>query len=298
MTLVVVTASHKPDFTDFAQLHASVLRNTDAAVRHIVVVPDDDVPLFSSLDKGRLVVRGERTLLPREIRTTTWLARLPRLPRGFRIAAVNVRHPWPPLRGWILQQIIKLALVSELDEDVALLVDSDVLIARPLTENRFRCGKAVRLYRLPEGITPTMTRHLAWRHTAHELLRPAEEDPQSPDYITSFVSWSPNVVRNCLARVEDQSGLPWYNAIGRRLEFSEWILYGTYATTIASPEQTFASDLSLSHSYWGGLGPLTRSAAEEFLAAMPSSALAVHVQSNSGTTEEVRRLIADAVGDG
>jgi hypothetical protein len=295
MSFIVVTASHKPDFKDFANLHASLLRNTDASIRHIVVVPDDDVPLFSSLNTGRLVVRGERTLLPRAIRSTTRLARLPGLPRGFRIAAVNLRHPWPPLRSWILQQIIKFSLVSELCEDVALLIDSDVLIARPLTENQFRRGKAVRLYRLPGGITPTMTRHLAWRHTAYELLRPEIEDPQSPDYITSFVSWSPNIVRDCLARVEDQSGLPWYNAIGRRLEFSEWILYGTYATTIAEPEQTFASDLSLSHSYWTP-EPLTRSAAEAFLAEMPSSALAVHVQSNSRTPEEVRSFLADAVG--
>lgn len=172
MSLVIVTPSHAPDFADFKYLHASVVRNTDAMTRHIVVVPDEDVRLFSSVRGGQLVVRGYRSLLPREIRSTTRLARLPWLPRGYRIAAINIRRPWPPLRGWILQQIVKMALVRELDEDVALLIDSDVLVARPLTESKFRHGTAVRLYRLPHGLNPAMKRHLAWRRTAHELLRP------------------------------------------------------------------------------------------------------------------------------
>jgi hypothetical protein len=117
---------------------------------------------FSSVGGGQLEVRGYRSLLPREIRSATRLARLPLLPRGVRIAAVNIRRPWPPLRGWILQQIVKMALVRELDEDVTLLIDSDVILARPLTESIFRRDIDVRLYRLPNGLNPTMTRHLAW----------------------------------------------------------------------------------------------------------------------------------------
>jgi len=297
MSLVVVTPSHAPDFAGFKDLHASVVRNTDATTRHIVVVPDEDVRLFSSVGGGRLVVRGYHSLLPREVRSTTRLARLPRLPRGFRIAAVNIRRPWPPLRGWILQQIVKMALVRELDDDVALLIDSDVLVARPLTESLFRRDTAVRLYRLPNGLNPEMTRHLAWRRTAHELLRPPSDDPQSADYITPFATWSPEVVRQCLSRVEEQSGMRWHGAVGSRLEFSEFILYGTFATTLAEVGRTYASELNLCHSYWTP-EPLTRSAAEAFLASMPAHALAVHVQSNSGTDEQVRRFIADAVGEG
>ncbi len=296
MSLVVVTPSHAPDFAGFKDLHASVVRNTDAEIRHIVVVPDEDVQLFSSLGGGRLVVRGYRSLLPREVRSTTRLARLPRLPRGFRIAAVNVRRPWPPLRGWILQQMVKMALVRELDEDIALLIDSDVLVVRPLNESFFQRETAVRLYRLPYGLNPAMMRHLKWRSTAHELLRPPADDSQSADYITPFATWSPEVVRQCLERVEEQSGMRWYNAVGSRLEFSEFILYGTFATTLAAPGRTFASELNLCHSYWTP-EPLTRSAAEVFMASMPAHALAVHVQSNSGTDEQVRRFLADAVGD-
>jgi hypothetical protein len=200
------------------------------------------------------------------------------------------------LRGWILQQIVKMALVRELDEDVALLIDSDVIVARPLTERHFRRDTAVRLYRLPNGLNTAMTRHLAWRCTAHELLRPPAEDTQLADYITPFATWSPKVLRQCLSRVEEQATMPWYEAVGRRLEFSEFILYGTFATTLAEPCRTYASALNLCHSYWNP-EPLTRSAAEAFMASMPADALAVHVQSNSGTDEQVRRFIADAVED-
>lgn len=296
MSLVVVTPSHAPDYVSFQMLHASVVRNTDPTTRHIVVVPDEDVQLFSTLGGGRLVVRGYRSLLPDAIRSTTWLARLPRLPRGFRIAAVNIRRPWPPLRGWILQQIVKMALVRELDEDVALLIDSDVFVARPLTESLFRRDTAVRLYRLPHGLTPAMKRHLAWRRTAHKLLLPPDEDPQSADYITPFATWSPEVVRQCLARVEAQSEMPWYAAVGSRLEFSEFILYGTFATTLAKPGLTYTSELNLCHSYWTP-EPLTSSAAEAFIASMPADALAIHVQSTSGTDEQVRCFLSAAFGD-
>ena len=89
----------------------------------------------------------------------------------------------------------------------------------------------------------------------------------------------------------------WHDVVGSRLEVSEFILYGTFATTLAEPGCTYASELNLCHSYWTP-EPLTRSAAEAFMATMPAHALAVHVQSNSGTDELVRRFIADAVGGG
>ena len=294
MSLVVVTPSHKPDFISFGHLHASVLRNTDAAIRHIVVVPEADVPLFSSLGSGRLVVRGYRTALPQGLMSTTWLARLPMLPRGYRIGAVNVRHPWPPLRGWILQQILKIAVVSELDVDVALLIDSDNIVVRPLLETHFRRGAAVRLFRRPEGIHAAMPRHLAWKRTAHELLHPQAEDPESPDYITPLGSWSPELLRQCVARIEDTTGQRWYDVVGRHLEFSEYILYGTYVSTLADPTLTFASNHTMCHEYWGP-GPLTRSAAEDFVARLSSDALTVLIQSASGTDDEVRQFIAEGI---
>jgi hypothetical protein len=291
VSLVVVTPSHAPDFPSFARLHESVVRNTEAHVRHLVAVPDLDVDLFRNIDTGRLDVLGYRDILPRSFRSTTRLARLPRLPRGYRIGAVNARRPWPPLRGWILQQVVKLAVVSGLEDDVAVLIDSDVVVVRPLEEATFRVGDAVRLYRLPHGITPQMTRHHAWLSTALQLLHPPGDEPGTPDYISAFASWSPEQVRRCTQRVEGVAAARWQDVVGSRLQLSEFILYGTAATTLPDAVPYFESDRTLCHSWWDPV-PLDRAGAEAFLEGLRPDDLAVHIQSNSQTSDDVLRFVA------
>jgi Family of unknown function (DUF6492) len=291
VTLTVVTPSHAPDHASFVRLHASVLRHTDATVRHIVAVPDPDVARFQQQASSRLEVVGYRQILPPDFASTTWLSRIPWLPRGYRIAAVNRRRPWPPIRGWILQQIVKLAVVSSLESDVALLVDSDVLVVRPIEESRFRRGNAVRLYRRPDGITHAMRRHRRWLHTARRLLGITDESVDSPDYISAFGSWSPELVRSCTKRVADLADRPWTQAIGALLEFSEYLLVGEFAMTYGSPAQrSFISDRSLCHSHWDP-HPLDIKAARAFVDSIPDDDVAIHVQSNSSTPEHVLHYI-------
>lgn len=296
MSMIVVTPSYAPDIASFERLHRSVLRYTDPSVRHLAVVPDADVPRFRSLGSGRLDVLGEREVLPSSFLATPWLARLPRLPRGYRIAAVNPHRPWPPVRSWILQQILKLAVISQLDEQVALHVDSDVTLVRPIELAHFWSDGAVRLYRKPLGIESTMTRHLRWQQAASSLLGLPEDDAESPDYITSFGAWSRDLVRQCLSRVESSTGRHWYDAVGGRLEFSEFILYGTFAHMLADQRLTFESDQSLCHSYWTP-EPLDRTAAAAFVASMRPDDVAIHIQSNSHTSEDVLQFVAAALAD-
>lgn len=296
MSLAIVTTSHKPDFPSFARLHASVLEHTDPSTPHIVAVPGIDVPLFESIGSNRLRVVSERATLPPRFVPATRLARIPRLPRGFRVAAVNATRPWPPIRGWILQQIVKLAVVSELEVDVALIIDSDVLLVRPVDESAFRSRDGVvRLYRLPYGITPDMRRHLAQRAKALELLGLADAEEHSPDYIAGIVSWDPSLARQMLARLEETTGRHWQDCVGQSLDFSEFITYGTYVMLLADPDRrAFLGDRSLSHSHWGPT-PLSRDAARLFVEALGPDDLAIHVQSNTSTDESVLRFIAEEV---
>ncbi|MCT9002636.1 DUF6492 family protein [Microbacterium memoriense] len=296
MTMTVVTPSHAPDFPSFARLHASVVRFTDPGVRHVVAVPDADIELFRSLKSARLDVRGYSAVLPRRFVSTTALARIPRLPRGFRIAAVNLRRPWPPIRGWMLQQVVKLAVVSELDTDVAVLIDSDVIVVRPLAERAFRNDDGVvRLYRQPHGIDEARERPLRWLRTARALVGAPQPEADGPDYISAFASWDPALVRACVERVAAQTRSDWRDVIGSRLDFSEFLLYGTYVMTLADPSrrQNVSAD-SLCHSHWDPV-PLDRAAATRFADEIGPRDLAVHVQSNSGTGETIRDYISDRV---
>lgn len=295
MSLVVVTPSHAPDLPSFRRLHASVLRWSDPGTRHIVAVPELDVPLFRELGADRLEVVGYRGLLPREFIETTRLARLRGLPRGYRVGAVNTRRPWPPIRGWMLQQVVKLALVSRLEDDVALLIDSDVLVIAPLDERVFRRDDAVRLYRLPHGVDESMVRHARWLAESARLLGMGAPESDSPDYIAPFNSWSPPVVRAALDRVSEVTGMPWSRAVGGSLDFSEFMLIGAFATT-DDDGATFASDRSLCHSHWDPR-PLDLAAARAFAETLAPDDLAIHIQSNSETPEDVLRWVAERFGE-
>lgn len=295
MSLAIVTPSHAPDLASFRRLHASVLRWSDPGVRHIVAVPQQDVALFSSQADDRLEVVGYRGLLPREFIETTRLARLRGLPRGYRIGAINARRPWPPIRGWMLQQIVKLALVSRLEDDVALLIDSDVLAVAPLDESVFRRGEAVRLYRLPGGVDDGMTRHRRWLSESARLLGQSAAETDSPDYIAPLNSWSPTVVRAALDRVSEVTAMPWSRAVGRSLDFSEFMLIGSFASA-ARDGRTYAADRSLCHSHWDPR-PLDLIEARAFVETLAPDDVALHIQSNSATSEEVLRWVAERFGD-
>jgi len=290
MSVVVVTPSHAPDLASFRRLHASVLRWSDPGIRHIVAVPNRDVSLFRAAGDQRLDVVGYRELLPREFIQTTRLARVKGLPRGYRIGAVNVRRPWPPIRGWMLQQIVKLALVSRLDDDVALLIDSDVLAIAPLDQMIFRRGDAIRLYRLSNGVHDGMPRHRRWLAESARLVGLAGAEADSPDYIAPFNSWSPTVVRAALDHVSEVTGMPWSRAVGSSLDFSEFMLIGSFAS-MDNDGRTFVSERSLCHSHWDPR-PLTLAAARTFVETLAPDDLAIHIQSNSATREDVLQWVA------
>ena len=293
MTLAIVTPSYAADFVRFRRLHESVVQHAPLDVMHYVIVPPPDVGRFSSIQSPRLRVLREPEVLPGQFVTTTRLGRIPHLPRGYRVAAVNLRRPWPPIRGWVLQQIVKLAFVSTLDADVALLIDSDVMLVRGFSEETFRREGSVRHYRMPYAVHSGMTRHLNWRNTAARLLGVSQPSDDHADYIAGVVSWSPAIVRDLLARIEAVSSRPWATVIGSQLDFSEYFLYGEYLAAMGTPAQkAFTSAHSLCHSSWG---TLTSAAADEFVESMPATDIAIHVQSNSDTSDSVLDHIAAKV---
>ncbi|MFB9733368.1 DUF6492 family protein [Ornithinimicrobium kibberense] len=299
MSTAFVTTSYAPDFDRFARLHDSVVQYSD--LMHYAFVPRADVDLFAPLTRsGRLRLTSTREVLSSTIVTTEWLnrtvARLPGLPSAVQIAAVNVRRPWPPMRGWILQQLVKLAAAEHVDADTLVFVDSETQLIRPVTETTFRRGGCTRLFRLPEGVHEGMARHRAWHRRAHRLLAlDPFDDPPYDDFIGGITSWDTTLVRDCTDRVAQVAGRPWQTVIGRCLDISEYTLYGEYVMNLASPAQrAFQSDRPLCHVYWQR-EPLNRRSAREFVDSLADDDIAIHVQSNAHTPPEIERYVHDAV---
>ena len=274
----VVTKSFAPDFDLCANLRQSVLDYLPDSVHHHIFVPRRDLKLFGRLAGPRTHIRCETDLLPR------WF-----VPGPFTNLTVNLGRPFPPVRGWILQQVIKLAAVAASDDDAVLVADSDVEFVQPVTVDTFVRDGVVRFYRKPNAIDEQLPRHIAWHRAARTLLGlPPAEAPYS-DYISAMLACDPANVRRMLARVTAVSGRPWTTAITRQLHFSEWTLYGVFVDeVIGAPANSFASDDPLCLAYWEEI-PLNRDGAVDFLRGIRPADVAAMISAKSRTPLTVRR---------
>jgi hypothetical protein len=276
--MVVVTPTYAPDMELFADLHASVLRCFPEDVRHLVIVTQPDVAPFRRFAGPRCEVLSVGDVLPGSVRalplTKLW---------------VNWRRPLPPLRGWILQQLVKLAVAAQVDERVVVTADSDIVFIRPVTVETFAPGGQVRLFRLDDGVDSSLTRHVLWHAVSRSLLGlPAAPPPPLPDYVTALNSWDREVVGRMLARVEEVTGRRWLAAVGKELHFSECMLYGVYADELEHAKGLVSTGDSLCHTYWGS-DPLTVERAAEMISSAGAGDVAYMISAKSYTPLDVRR---------
>src|SRR2546421_4329889 len=117
--LAVVTPTWRRDTALFAHLHRSVLELTPDDTVHHVVVPAAHKAIFAGYAGRRCRIWTHPELLPR---------RYLRLPGG---VWSNALRPWPPVRGWVMQQAAKVALAATVPADVVLIADSDAVLVRP-----------------------------------------------------------------------------------------------------------------------------------------------------------------------
>jgi hypothetical protein len=292
MTLAVITPSYRNDWPLFTDLHQSVLLHTDDSVKHYVVVPDTDVQLFSQLAGPRCVVLPEETLYPRHYRPVPAVNRvlhhLPRIPSSARVAALNLKRPFRPVRGWVMQQALKLEACRRVEADILLLLDSDVLLVRQVTAETLSSKGHPRFYRLPGAVDSSLPRHVQWHEVSRHLLGLPPPELPAPDYVSSFSVWDPAVLRAMIQRIEQVTGRHWMDAVTAQPTFSEWTLYGVFADEFVLDIADAATELSLCHSYWDTI-PLTTERAADFVAGIGAADVAVLIQSKSGTPLGVRR---------
>lgn len=274
----IITPSFAPDFELCADLHRSVLECSPESVHHHIIVPRSDLKLFRRLAGPRTHIRSEADFLPSSFTSVP-----------FTKFTINLRQPFPPVRNWILQQVIKLAAVAASEDDVVLVVDSDIEFIRPFDVETFVRNDVVRFYRKPEEINQERPRHMIWHQVARALLGLAPADPPYPDYISSLMAWDPVTVRRMLAKVAGVANCPWTTAIAGQLHFSEWTLYGVFVDhVIGAPANSFASDDPLCRACWD-VTPLSPERAIDFLRGVQPTDVAAMISAKSRTPLAVRR---------
>ncbi|MDO6147450.1 DUF6492 family protein [Paenarthrobacter aurescens] len=276
-TLAVVTPSYLPDRELCSDLNRSVLEMTEPDVVHHIIVPDQDFPAFSGLRGPRTEVHVAREFLPRSFVKAPGLN-----------VWINAAHPWPPIRGWIAQQIIKLAVVSRLDVDGALLLDSDSILIRQTSLDTFRKNGRIALYRAPDAVDDTLPRHRLWHVTARRLLG-LDPPPtcELADYVCWPCLWEPPSVRTMLQHIQNVTGRHWSTAIGAHLHFSEMMLYGLYVDeVVAGMVPTVREMRGIVHT---AEVPLSEAEIQLLLSEAPHDKNVVMLSAKAGIPLEVRR---------
>lgn len=288
LTVRLSTCSFRGDFESCRALCESVDRFVPQEIEHWLIVPAADLDLFGTLGGGRRRVVAEDAFLPRGF----WKAPPPPalLRRLFGLSRRNVYlTPFSaPVRGWIAQQMMKIAATIEASEDVVVHVDSDNAFIRPLTaENLVRDGR-VRLYRNPRKVE--LASHRAWHAAAGRLLGLPPSDWRGAEYVDALVVWRRDAAIAMTRRIEAVTGRSWQVALSRTPHFSEYVLYGVFVDQVLGFEAAgvWPEPLSLCHTRWSG--DFADAADEEaFVKAVRPGQVSCLIQSTIDLTPDRRR---------
>lgn len=285
----IVTASYAPDFERCRLLCDTMDRHVEGFSRHLILVEQRDVALFRQLEGPRRVVVDERDILP------VWLRPFNDPLSGFG------RRIWlslstPPLRGWHVQQLRRLAIPRHIDEAAVLFCDSDVAFLR-----RFHCASlwrdgALRLFRREDALAlggPGLDEQRRWSFIAGELFGLAKE-PGRHDYIATLIAWRSDTVRAMCEQIEALSGQHWVKAVAARRHFSECMIYGRFADEVLGGTGHFHDSTELCRMVWDGPMP-TEHDLEDLLADLQPHEVAIGIQSFIGVgVDRLRRLVEAA----
>ena len=172
-TVCFVTVSYGPDRDRCALLNRS-LELLAPSVEHYVIVDRADRRLFEGL-------RGTRTtLLTTEEVLPLWLRRVNTRRLGVR-SNIWLQTLGRPVRGWLMQQLVKLAVAEQVTTDVVVHADSDVVLLKPFTARSVSdVAGRVRLYERADAIDESLPGHVLWHRSAERLLgslRPRSRPP-------------------------------------------------------------------------------------------------------------------------
>lgn len=290
-SVALVTVSYRGDLTLAQDLCASVDRWADPAIEHVLVVPRADRERFLPLTGERRRLVTVESVLPHGYR------RLP-VPHQLRIGPWSrlIREIWVGggrlVRGWMMQQVVKLNAPLITGRDVIVFADSDIVLVRPVSPADFVSHARTVLYRVPEA-TKDSASHRSWHAAAGRLLGLPPSDYFGADYIGNLISWRRDDVL-ALQRALSSDTRSWDAVLVRERALSEYILYGIFVEHVRG----FAaaghepSSRSLVHAGWHY--DLTTSAGiAEFVDAFTDRHLAVAIQSTQQLTLSQRRALVD-----
>jgi uncharacterized protein DUF6492 len=249
-------------------------------VEHWIIVDRGDLPLFRSLQNNRTNVVAKEEVLP------LWVRRIDTLRIGLR-STVWLQARGIPIRGWLLQQLIKLAVAEELTADVLVHADSDVVLVRPFSISSVVDGNGqVRLYELPDAIDERLPDHVLWHRSAEKLLGIDQAELPTANFISSLVPWKRENAVALLEHIQRNTGRHWLPALAATWDVSEYTLYGRFVRDVLGESACqFVSSTPLCHDYYKRV-PLAAPELQALLDRVGREEVALSLTSKAGMKPE------------
>ncbi|MEE4660635.1 MAG: DUF6492 family protein [Halieaceae bacterium] len=270
MKTILITPTHAPDLERCRLLVRSAAQHLSGVDAHLLLIDEAEWHLFAPLVSDTVQLVTKESLLP------WWVRRNPLSSRWW----LTLKSL--PVRGWIMQQVIKLAIAEQFQADILLFADSDMVFIKPFSPEHIISGNRVRHFRAERGPNQYRDRRYQnWYRFAGNVC--GVQDPQtiSGSYIAQLNSWRhENVIE--LYRLLEQRGTHWMTRVMRCLDFSEFVLYGAFVDHVLGDFSGHYTDTEqLCHSSW--FYPVeTESDVESFIDRLLPAHRAVHLQSNLG----------------
>jgi hypothetical protein len=266
-SFAVVTATFLPDLRR-CELLAESLDRCAPHVPHYLIVDRRDRSAFSHLE------RGQRRLIESEALVGNWMLRMP-FRKGFWL---SLRAP--PMRGWILQQILKIGAVQVIPERTLVFCDSDVAFFRSFDRSNLLVDGKLGLMDVPF----VNDDRIRWTATARRLLGLSPHDDGGyRSHVGNMICWNRETVRAMQQRIETCTGVNWQVALARTFSFSEYMIYGIFVRELLGYDAVdhAPSTVPLVKGTWNG-SLMTDSAIDAFFADFDPQTVAVMVHSKDG----------------
>lgn len=265
-SFAIVTPTYLPDLPLCELLSESIDRKVPN-VAHYLIVDRRDRAAFSHLQRGR------RRLIESEEILGNWIRRMPGR-KGYWLSLKA-----PPVRGWILQQILKIGIVAVVPERTLVFCDSDTAFIRSFLRDNLLVDGKVGLLDV-DFVNDAMCR---WTATARRLLGIPARDDGYRTHVGNMICWNRETVKAMQQQIEISTGLKWQVALARTLSFSEYMIYGVFVREILGYDHVdhAPSTVPLVKPSWG-LKLATASAIDEFFSEFDPRTVAVMIHSKDG----------------
>jgi hypothetical protein len=265
-SFAVVTPTFQLDLARCELLAESMDRNVPN-VPHYLIVDRRDRSAFSHLQQGR------RRIIESEEILGKWIKRLPGR-KGYWLSLKA-----PPVRGWILQQILKIGAIDAIAERTMVFCDSDTAFFRSFRRDDLLVDGKIGLLDV-DFINDGVRR---WTAAARRLLGVAAHDGGYRSHVGNMICWNRETVKAMQQQIEINTGLNWQVALARTLSFSEYMIYGVFVREVLGYGQVdhAPSTVPLVKPSWG-VSLTTDAAIDAFFSDFDPRTVAVMIHSKDG----------------